>query len=86
MCTRLKYGAQSIQHPNASELLPELANHIRPLPIAPWRWMQEMRFHASNGVFMHTMAYSGTYIASKTEAPLAFLKPIIDGAWDTVAF
>jgi len=75
--------------------LNKITVELAPLPIAPWKWPNyPSRFFARNGVFMFVSpnddnqgnkAFS-IWIGSKTEHPLAFLRPIIDtNTWEYVA-
>jgi hypothetical protein len=70
------------------EKLREITRRIPPVAIAPWRWLNGVRFFAGQGAFMHVAgdARSGrsVFIGAKTEQPLQFSKPYIDGSWEYV--
>jgi hypothetical protein len=64
--------------------LSEITSRIPPLAIAPWRW-EGSRFFAGQGAFMWTTEHGYMWIGAKTEHPLQFLKPHVDGDWVYVA-
>jgi hypothetical protein len=76
-----KYGASA---PLDEEKLSEITSRIPPVAIAPWRW-EGTRFFAGHGAFMWATGYGYMWIGAKTEHPLQFLKPYVDGDWVYVA-
>ena len=76
-----KYGASA---PLDEEKLSEITSRIPPVAIAPWRW-EGSRFFAGQGAFMWTTEHGYVWIGAKTEHPLQFLKPHVDGDWVYVA-
>ena len=74
------------------EKLHAIGEHIEPLAIRPWRWMQA-RFFARQGAFMcaapndevdGTKGYS-VWIGAKTASPLQFMKAHVNERWEYVA-
>ena len=76
-----KYGASA---PLDEEKLSEITSSIPPVAIAPWRW-EGSRFFVGQGAFMWVTEHGYVWIGAKTEHPLQFLKPYVDGDWVYVA-
>lgn len=85
-----KYGASSAWL--EEERFAEIVKSIPPLAIGPWRWMG-IGFFAGRGAFMYAGGNGeingrrgwSVFIGAKTEHPLQFLKPYLDGDWEYVA-
>jgi len=85
-----RYGAYNEWLPQ--DRIEQIVQHIPALPLNPWGWLGETRFFAHAGAFMHVMVFDNgeenggsVMIGAKTEHPLAFLKPMIDGLWEYVS-
>jgi len=71
-----------------------LMAHLKPLPFAPWRWLESSRFYHGQGAFAFISGNgedsgrrgASVWLAAKTEASLRFLDAFPDVEWDTRSF
>lgn len=75
------------------DIVAQIIDRIPSVAISGWNWCDKTRFFAKNGAFMFVSGNGDFYgakgysvwIGSKTEKPVAFLKPMLNDSWDYIS-
>lgn len=76
----------------AEDEMGKIVNLIPRISIGKWRWPESTRFYAGGGAFMYASKQAirgkdgfSVWVGAKTEAPLQFMKSMVDQNWEYVA-